>query len=285
MPIGLAIVCLVIGLLLLVKKYDKIKSNAERTFAMKLNVISFNIRNCDDKDGHSVAERAPRAGAVISKYNPDIICLQEYKAIWEPYITEYFENDYEIYIKFRDSLADSEATPMLWRKDKFDCIKKGYFWLSDTPEVESRGWDELYNCYRICLYAVLKDKQSGKTFTVLNTHYGFGDKGQVDSSRLIFEYIQKISNFKTFVVGDFNMTSESKGYAAMTENLVDLNSATSKDEGITYHGYNPEKIDNEHIDFCFIDKDIKPINQTILRDTFDGKFPSDHYPLFIELEI
>ena len=252
---------------------------------MKLKVISFNIRNCDDVNGHSVAERAPRLKAVIGKYSPDIICLQEYKAIWEPYITEYYGDEYELYIKFRDSSANSEATPILWRKDKFECIKTGYFWLSDTPEVESRGWDELYNCYRICLYAVLKDKASGKTFTVMNTHYGFGDKGQAASSRLIYEYAKKISPYKTFVTGDFNMTPDSCGYAAMVENLTDLNAVTANDQGTTYHGYDPDNITDEHIDYCFIDENIKPVNQSVMRETVEGKYPSDHFGLFIELEI
>ena len=252
---------------------------------MKLNVISFNIRNCDDKDGHSIKERAPRLNAAISRFNPDIICLQEYKANWQEYILKYFGKEYEIFLKFRDSLPDSEATPILWRKDKFTVLKTGCFWLSNTPEVESRGWDEVYNCYRVCLFAVLKDKGTGETFNVMNTHFGFGDKGQEDSAKLIFEYSKKISSYKTFVVGDFNMTPQSKGYAQMVKGFRDLNTLTANDNGATFHGYNPKETDNEHIDFCFIDENIKPINQTIIRDEFSGKFPSDHYGIFAELEI
>ena len=174
---------------------------------------------------------------------------------------------------------------MLWKKDKFECIEKGHFWLSDTPEVESRGWDELYNCYRVCLFAILKDKGTGEIFNVMNTHFGFGDKGQEDSAKLIFEYSKKISAYKTFVVGDFNMNPDSKGYAAMIKGFRDLNTLTANDKGTTYHGYNPEEIACEHIDYCFIDENIIPINQTIMRDSFDGKYPSDHFGLFIELEI
>ena len=56
--------------------------------------------------------------------------------------------------------GDDESTPMLWKKDKFHCIKKGVFWLSDTPEENSKGWDELYDCYRILIIALLTRKSS-----------------------------------------------------------------------------------------------------------------------------
>lgn len=252
---------------------------------MKLDIVSFNIRCCDDVDGNSINERAPRLNKVISAYNSDIICLQEYRPAWEKYIEGYFLEKYDMFSKYRNNTVDIEASPILWRKDKFECLKTGYFWLSDTPEVESRGWDELFNCYRMCIYAVLKEKQSGETFTVMNTHFGFGDNCQVDSARLIYEYSKNISNHKTFITGDFNMCPDSLGYKEMAKLFNDVNAFTAKNLSTTYHGYKPDVINDQHIDYCFIDKDITPINQKIITETVDGKFPSDHYGLFIELDI
>ena len=117
----------------------------------------------------------------------------------------------------------------------------------------------------------------------MNTHYGFGDKGQVDSSKLIYEYSKKISNNPTFVTGDFNMTPESLGYAEMIKNFVDVNSVCANDRRTTYHGYG--KTDNEHIDFCFVDEKIKPKSYKMIDELVDGKYPSDHYGVFVELEI
>lgn len=251
---------------------------------MKLDIISFNIRCCDDPNGNSIAERAPRLFTVTSQYNADIIGFQEYRPAWEDHIEKFYGRDYDMFLKYRNLTEDIEASPILWRKNKFDCLKTGYFWLSDTPEVESRGWDERYNCYRMCVYAVLKEKESGNTFTVMNTHFGFGDDGQVKSTDLIYMYSKKISDFKTFIVGDFNMIPEDVGYAKMTRNFRDVNALTSKDMRSTFHNYNPE-IENMHIDYCFIGEGITPINQTLITDTVDGKYPSDHFGLFIELDI
>lgn len=252
---------------------------------MKISVISFNIRCFSDPDGNSIPERAPRLSAVTSRYNADIIGFQEYRPKWRKYIKKYYSEKYNMFSKYRSRGKDRESSPILWRKDKFDCLKTGYFWLSDTPKVKSRGWDELYNCYRMCVYVILKDKQSGKVFTVMNTHFGFGNKGQVNSAKLIYDYSRKISDYPAFIVGDFNMTPESVGYATMTENFIDVNAVTSNDLRSTYHGYHPEKGKNGHIDYCFIDRNITPVNQKIIVDTVDNKFPSDHYGLYIELKI
>ena len=252
---------------------------------MKVSVISFNIRCCDDINGNSIAERAPRLSSVTSHYDSDIIGFQEYRPAWEPYIANFYSDKYDMFYKYRNETVDVEASPILWRRDKFDCVKTGYFWLSDTPEIESRGWDEMFNCYRMCVYVILKDRLSEKTFTVMNTHFGFGDNGQIASAELIYDYSKKISELPTFVVGDFNMTPESVGYAQMIKNFRDVNTCTVNDLRATYHNYQPEVINNEHIDYCFIDNSIIPLNQKIITDTVDGKYPSDHYGLYIELDI
>ena len=232
---------------------------------MVLKAISFNIRCCDDKDGNSIPERAPRLAEITKKYDADIIGFQEFTVPWEAEIEKFYP-EYEMFMKYR-SKNELEAAPILWKKGKFELLDTGYFWLSDPPEVESRGWDELYNCWRMCQYVTLKHVESGKVFTHMNTHYGFGDKGQVDSSKLIYEYSKKITTHPTFITGDF----------------TDVNAVTANDRRTTYHGYG--KVDNEHIDYCFIDDKIKPLNLKIIDETIDGKYPTDHYGLFFELEI
>ncbi len=248
---------------------------------MELKLISFNIRCCDDKDGNSIKERAPRLAEVTKKYDADIIGFQEFTVPWEEEIAKFYP-EYEMYNKYR-SVNELEGAPILWKKGMFELLDTGYFWLSDTPEIESRGWDELYNCWRMCQYVILKHIESGKVFTYMNTHYGFGDNGQVKSSKLIYEYSKKISNNPTFVTGDFNMTPDSLGYKEITKYFTDVNGVTINDRRTTYHGYGTA--DNAHIDFCFIDDKIKPISFKLIDELVDGKYPTDHYGLFIELDI
>lgn len=252
---------------------------------MELKVISFNIRCANDPDGHSIAERAPRLHKVISEYDPDVIGVQEFRDAWQEQFDKYFLDKYDFYRVPRDEMPGGESVPILWKKDSFECWRRGTFWLSDTPEEMSGGWDEKYHKNRICSYVVLFDKKTRELFTVMNTHFGFGDKGQVASAKLIYDYSQRISGCPTFVTGDFNMNPDSAGYSEMVKHFIDVNAVTSKEMRTTYHGYDPEKHPNSHIDFCFIDEKVKPLSHKIITDTVDGKYPSDHYGLFIELDI
>ena len=105
---------------------------------MELKVISFNIRYGDDPNGNSVAERAPRLAKITKGYDADIIGFQEFTVPWEKEIEKYYLDKYEMFNLYR-SKSELEGAPILWKKDKFELLDKGNFWLSDTPEVESRG--------------------------------------------------------------------------------------------------------------------------------------------------
>jgi len=252
---------------------------------MELKIVSFNIRCADDEDGNSIKERAPRLSKIISNYNVDLIGFQEFTPKWQKKIKEYFGDKYEIFNKYRSETMDVESSPILWRKDKFECVKTGYFWLSDTPEIESKGWDELFDCHRMCVYTILSEKESGKKFTFMNTHFGFGDAGQLKSVKLINEYVKQISSYPTFIVGDFNMKPDSVAYDLMTKTFTDVNAVTANDLRTTYHGYHPEKITDAHIDYCFTDEKIRAVSQKIIDDLANDMFPSDHYGLYIKLEL
>lgn len=252
---------------------------------MEVKVVSFNIRCANDPDGHSIAERAPRLLNILSDVNADFIGYQEAIPEWEEFFKNTLCDKYEMFLVYR-AKSNLEAVPMMWKKDRFECLDKGHFWLSDTPEVESRGWDERFNCFRICLWAKLRDKASGKTFLFMNTHFGFGDNGQSKSARLIAERCKQYGeNLPVFVTGDYNMTPTDVAYSVMTEHFTDANAVVGKDWGNTFHGYTTDKNLDTHIDYCFINDKVTPLSYTVLNQTFDGKYPSDHYGLLFEFEI
>ena len=253
---------------------------------MNLKIVSFNILCGRKPDGNSIPERAPRLKAAIGQYSPDIIGLQECRPEWYPILCDIYGEEYEMFNRYRAE-NELESSPMFWKKSRFECLKTGYFWLSDTPEEESKGWDEIYDCYRMCVWAILKEKASEKTFLFMNTHFGFGDKGQVQSVELIKKYKESIGDMPGFIVGDFNASPLSPAYEKLKEIFCDVNAATAKDMQGTWHNFgknDPQDINN-HIDYCFIDSKCKPISYKTITDTFDGKFPSDHYGLIAEIEL
>jgi len=251
---------------------------------MKIKVISFNIRCVDDINGNSIAERAPRLANVMSAYDADVIGFQEFTPAWEAHIDKYFGKDYVIFNRYRVDSGWLESPPILYKKHKFNLIKSGYFWLSDTPEEMSGGWDEL-GLNRICLFVVLQEKTSKKIFTFFNTHLGFGDDNQVKSVHLIGEYMKKFASLPAFVTGDFNMIPQTEGYVEATKIFNDANRVAVKDREPTFHGYNQKDKVKVHIDYCFVNGNVKPLNFKIMNELVDGQFPSDHYGIFAELQI
>ena len=247
---------------------------------MKLGIISFNIRCCDDRNGHSVAERAPRLYSAIAKSDPDLIGIQEFTPIWEDRFNEMFSSGYVMFNKYRATSGWIEGGPLLWKKDRFSAEKQGYFWYSDTPDEESGGWD-ITGHKRICTYAVLLDKTSGERFVFMNTHFGFGDDCQIKSALLIKERIAQFGSLPLFITGDFNAAPDSPAYKTLVSFLEESNEDKKE---ITYHAYAPGSPDCAHIDYCFHNGGFRSLGASVVTDTFDGRFPSDHYGLHVCLE-
>ncbi len=256
---------------------------------MELKIVSFNIRYTNDPNGHSIAERAPRLEEMILAKDPDLIGFQECRPAWWPFIRKSFLDKYDIHNIYR-AFTEMESSPILWKKDKFELVDKGHFWFSDTPEVSSKGWDEI-GCYRMCLWVNLKEKATGKIITYFNTHFGFGDKCQVDSAELMHEVNLKVSDYPTLLTADYNMCRENAGFKTMEKYYKDVNKATLNYASYTYHGYDEVRAQEMYetkgygaIDHCFINDGFLPRKFEVLKDTFDGKYPSDHFGTYIELE-
>lgn len=242
---------------------------------MELNVVSFNVW-CHNQPGqNSISSRAPRLKEILTKTDADIIGMQECTPSWLEHLEEDFGSKYEIFNVWR-AKHNHESTPILWKKDKFSCLDKGCFWLSDTPDVESEGWCE-WKCNRICTWAKLQEKATGKIFLFMNTHFGFGDQCQIKSANLMHEYNLKFGDYPTVITGDFNMHPDFPAYKAVTGWYADVNMATDKDMGNTFHGYKQAENLDERIDYCFVDNGFQPISYRRVTDKVWGLYPSDHF--------
>ncbi len=249
---------------------------------MILNFVSFNLRCCDDPDGNAIVERAPRLEKILDPIDSDVIVFQEIRPKWVPEIDRIFADKYERFLCYR-SVEKPEGLITLWKKDWFECAEKGHFWFSDTPEIESLGWDEKYHCPRICSYTVMKEKGSGVSFLVMNTHFGFGFDGQVRSAKLIESYRKRYTNMKAIVAGDFNMLPESPAHLELQKTFLDVNEVTVRDRRATYHAYAPSPKQKSHIDYIFCDESVSPKSFRILDESVDGKYPSDHFGIYSQL--
>lgn len=249
-----------------------------------MKVMSFNIL-CRGAGENKWTNRKSLVRDTIRKYDPDTFGLQEATYRWMRYITRSFRKDYAYVGVGRDNgKAKGEFSPVFYKKDKYEVIDKGNFWLSETPEVPGKGWDAV--CVRICSYVVLKDKQTGQKFAHFNTHLDHvGDVARSEGAKLIADRADMFKGIPTIVTGDFNVNPESGAYKTITAagfedaRMLDANANDVK----TYNGF--DENEPEMIDFVFVKYGFKVKSCNTITDKIDGRFVSDHYPVLAELEL
>lgn len=69
-----------------------------------------------------------------------------------------------------DGKRKGEFSAVFFNHDRFQKLKGGTFWLSETPESCNFGWDAA--CRRVCSWVQLEEKETRKIFHVFNTHTG-----------------------------------------------------------------------------------------------------------------
>ena len=165
-------------------------------------------------------------------------------------------------------------------------LQSSTFWLSETPDTVSRGWDAA--CNRVCTDALLKDKKTKQNFWVFNTHFDhIGEKAQHNSARLIIERIKKLNkeNYPLFLMGDFNMEPEKEPIqyicTVLEDSKVLFKGNSDMNEG-TFNNFEFCKPVNSRIDYFFV-SDWKVKKYRVLTDSYQCKYISDHLPVFVEL--
>ena len=136
-----------------------------------LKVGTYNIRLQPGDKGTPNAWESRKVDFInlLRRMDLDAFGLQEVC----PGQAEYITNNLPQYVLVGEhrnaDRVSGEASPVLYRKDRFDALKCGTFWLSETPEVPGRkGWGAA--CPRVCSWMWLKDRKTGKTFCFANTH-------------------------------------------------------------------------------------------------------------------
>ena len=172
-----------------------------------LKVVSFNIRNGEASDGtNSWIYRYPATALMIEDQKPDIMGLQEAYSYQVSFITENLLNYEAVGVGREDGRKEGEHMSILYNKKTVSLKKWGTFWLSDTPDEPSQGWDGA--CKRTATWALMKDKRSGNSFLYVNTHLDHvGKEAQKNGLALILSKIGEINkdNLPVILTGDFNV--------------------------------------------------------------------------------
>lgn len=258
--------------------------------AQELIVGSYNVRLQIASDtGNLWATRAPVVASLLRFHDFDIFGTQEgFKNQLEDIRTALPFYTYSG-VGRDDGKDKGEHAAIFFKKDRFKLLKHGDFWLSQTPEKPSKGWDATC-CNRICSWIYLQDNKTKKKFYVFNAHYDHqGVVARNESSKLILERIKTIAGKEPVILtGDFNGDHSSAWYQAVA------NSGMLKDtykqvkypyaNSSSFNGFGKSAYTDEIIDHVFTTLHFNVQKWGLLTDTYNqGKYPSDHFPVLVSL--
>ncbi len=244
-----------------------------------VRIMSFNVR-----DGEF--DREEIVPQVVADYMPDSVGFQECEGTWYLTLKTYLP-DYTIVGVGRLTGIKllGESTAIMFRNDKYNLIDSGTFWLSETPDKVSLGWDAKY--YRTCTWVVLENKQTGEQYAHINTHLdNAGAEARTNGLDLVLE---KATSFDMPVVvtGDFNFGKGTALYRQLTSGALKDTAAIAEiaDSGATAHGY-AGGVSGNPIDFICINEKISTVKTyKIIRDKYNDRYVSDHYPIYSDMII
>ena len=262
--------------------------------AFEIDAVAFNIRFDNPKDGENAwPNRKEMVGKWIESESPDVIGLQEALRHQINDIKKVATVYSEYGVGRDDGKSRGEHCTILYLKKRFTLDKKdcGTFWFSDTPEkIASKSWGN--EIPRICTWARLIHKKTGKGFYLYNVHYDHqSQSSRIGASNLIIERIsnRKQSNEPIILMGDFNAAEKNPAITVFKEEplkLVDTFRVVKPDEKMvkTFHGFRGGSYMGGKIDHVFIlPKTAKVRSAEIVRFNKDERYLSDHYPVRAKL--
>ena len=265
------------------------------TVDLNVRVLSFNIRYGTADDGMNAwPRREELVYDVIQQGKSDFVGLQEALRFQIDAIREAVPAYHEVGVGRDDGRQAGEYSAILYKPDRWRVADSGTLWLSDTPDVPgSMTWGN--EITRIVTWARFVEKESGRGVWVFNTHFDHvSQPSRVKSAELLASRVaSRQPPDPVIVTGDFN-AGENNPVILYLKNstnespveLVDTFRVLHPDEEAVGTGGGFEGLRNgPKIDYVFTQPDAEVREAGIIRDNRDGRYPSDHFPVYAEIAL
>jgi endonuclease/exonuclease/phosphatase family metal-dependent hydrolase len=252
----------------------------------EIKVMSYNIRlSSGTIKADSIYHWEHRKQASLNlmhEENPTVFGLQEACPDQMDYMVENLPEYGYIGVGRDDGKRKGEFMSIFYKKEEVEFIDGGTFWLSQTPDQVSKGWDAA--CFRTCTWALLKKKDTGKKFVYMNTHLDhMGKVAREESIKLIVERAEKLTGGKlpVFITADFNSPTSNAIFKPMQEAMLDarVEAPVTDDRGtLNCWGTTPPGVVIDHVFY----RGAEAQKFEVLRDKdYGAPYVSDHYPVML----
>jgi endonuclease/exonuclease/phosphatase family metal-dependent hydrolase len=259
----------------------------------EIKVMSFNVRTTltESNTANNWDNRKGACVALIKEHMPSFIGVQEakYNAHWT-YLKQELSADYDGYGVNRDTGKESgsgETMGILYNKRVVEMIDCGTFWLSETPEVPSKGWGA--NHYRSATWGLFKHRATGKKICYINTHIDHQSaEAKVEGMKLVSRFFQQYrkEDYLLFLTADFNMGSTHEAMDVIESymhNTREVAPEALTDNDRTYNGFNESTY--SIIDHIYCSNYLKVVEYHTIDEDYGVPFVSDHYPIYSIIKI
>ncbi|WP_345714447.1 endonuclease/exonuclease/phosphatase family protein [Luteolibacter yonseiensis] len=255
---------------------------------LAVRVMSFNLRyiNSGDTGEKTWLARRDQASQVIREDKADVIGLQEAFRSMLDDIAMRVPGYQEIGVGREDGKTVGEYAAILVRKDRFNVIESGTFWLSDTPAIpNSTTWKN--HVTRICTWAKLEERSTRRVLHFYNTHLDHeSQEAREKGTALILEHFAALpASTPVIITGDLNANETNPAISNIKnsprrflDTWRELNPAVPLVESGTMSMFTGVR-DTAKIDYIFVPAGTRIIDSEIIRKNRDGVYPSDHYPV------
>ncbi len=270
---------------------------------LDVRVLSFNLRYANPEDGDNRWEnRREVAFDVIHEYRPEILAVQEALRSQLDDIRARFNGFEEAGVGRDDGRTRGEYSAILYRPDKLRLLAQETLWLASHEKRLTPGARHPdASLPRICTWAQFEDVASGSRFYVYNTHLDHMSQAARETGAIMITeaFGREQPSVGRIVCGDFN-AGEDSAVLKHLKGAIDLSTGSAGSPGTwslvdtfrvlqpyqgkvgTFHGFRGG-LDGEKIDYILADPAWKVLQAGIITQQRDGRFPSDHYPVYARL--
>lgn len=256
--------------------------------AQSFNVATYNLRY--DNPGDSLdlwKNRLPVIADMVKFYDFEIFGTQEGLKHQLEAVQEQLPGYNYIGVGRTDGKEGGEHAAIFYKTSRFKLLDQGNFWLSPHTDHPNKGWDAALP--RICSWGKFTDLRSDWTFYLFNIHFDHvGVVARQESSKLILSKIKDMAG-KTPVIltGDFNVDENNESYFLLKNSGVltdafDLAKVKLAADG-TFNNFDITAKPKGRIDHIFLTSGFEVQRYGILTNTYNGRYPSDHFPVMIQV--
>ncbi len=266
-------------------------TRTRRLAALPLRLMTFNLRRRKPSDGPNTwSERRGAAAEVVRRYAPDVVGTQE--GLDDQILDMLHALPAYGYLgQARMGGRDDEFNAVFYRKDRFVLLESGDFWLSDTPDVPgSRHWGNYVP--RMATWARFRDRATGEPFYVYNSHFDHLVPGARRKAAELVTRRFPDSRENVVLMGDLNAVPHGGTYRWLTrhrrgprfhDSLALAEAWAPQRWNATFHKFTGRGL--YRIDYLLFKHPARVRRHVVVRDTPGGKFPSDHFPVFADVEL